>query len=55
MTTLLRNAVNQNEVVYPYESIGVTEYWQFDPRGEWIPEKLRGYRLRPLGIDPETL
>jgi Uma2 family endonuclease len=28
-----------------YESIGVTEYWQFDPRGEWIAEKLRGYRL----------
>jgi Uma2 family endonuclease len=21
------------------------EYWQFDPKGEWIPEKLRGYRL----------
>jgi Uma2 family endonuclease len=29
-----------------YESIGVTEYWQFDPHGEWIPEKLRGYRLQ---------
>jgi Uma2 family endonuclease len=29
-----------------YESLGVTEYWQFDPRGEWIPEKLRGYRLQ---------
>jgi Uma2 family endonuclease len=29
-----------------YESMGVTEYWQFDPRGEWIPEKLRGYRLQ---------
>ncbi len=29
-----------------YESIGVTEYWQFDPRGEWIPEKLRGFRLQ---------
>jgi Uma2 family endonuclease len=28
-----------------YQSLGVTEYWQFDPRGEWIPEKLRGYRL----------
>jgi Uma2 family endonuclease len=28
-----------------YESIGVTEYWQFAPRGEWIAEKLRGYRL----------
>jgi regulator of protease activity HflC (stomatin/prohibitin superfamily) len=26
--------------------MGVTEYWQFDPRGEWIPEKLRGYRLQ---------
>ncbi len=29
-----------------YESLGVTEYWQFDPRGEWIPEKLRGLRLQ---------
>jgi Uma2 family endonuclease len=29
-----------------YENLGVTEYWQFDPRGEWIPEKLRGYRLQ---------
>ena len=28
-----------------YEQIGIQEYWQFDPRGEWIPEKLRGYRL----------
>jgi Uma2 family endonuclease len=29
-----------------YESLGVTEYWQFDPRGEWIPEQLRGFRLQ---------
>jgi Uma2 family endonuclease len=29
-----------------YESLGVTEYWQFDPRGEWISDKLRGYRLQ---------
>jgi Uma2 family endonuclease len=28
-----------------YQRLGVTEYWQFDPRGEWIPDKLRGYRL----------
>jgi Uma2 family endonuclease len=27
-----------------YEGIGVLEYWLFDPKGEWIPEKLRGYR-----------
>ncbi|HAC63958.1 MAG TPA: hypothetical protein DCF68_10570 [Cyanothece sp. UBA12306] len=29
-----------------YEQLGVTEYWLFDPKGEWITEKLRGYRLR---------
>jgi Uma2 family endonuclease len=28
-----------------YEDIGIQEYWLFDPKGEWIPEKLRGYRL----------
>jgi len=28
-----------------YEQLGVKEYWLFDPRGEWIEEKLRGYRL----------
>jgi Uma2 family endonuclease len=29
-----------------YESLEVPEYWQFDPKGEWIAEKLRGYRLQ---------
>jgi Uma2 family endonuclease len=28
-----------------YEALGVQEYWLFDPRGEWIKEQLRGYRL----------
>jgi Uma2 family endonuclease len=28
-----------------YEQIGIAEYWQFDPKGEWIAEQLRGYRL----------
>lgn len=28
-----------------YEQLGVTEYWLYDPKGEWIEEKLRGYRL----------
>jgi len=28
-----------------YEKIGVQEYWLFDPKGEWIPEQLRGYTL----------
>uniref|UniRef100_B8HQS7 Putative restriction endonuclease domain-containing protein n=1 Tax=Cyanothece sp. (strain PCC 7425 / ATCC 29141) TaxID=395961 RepID=B8HQS7_CYAP4 len=29
-----------------YEQLGVQEYWQFDPKGEWIAEQLRGYRLQ---------
>ena len=29
-----------------YEQLEVEEYWLFDPRGEWITEKLRGYRLQ---------
>ena len=29
-----------------YEKLEVQEYWLFDPKGEWIPEKLQGYRLR---------
>lgn len=28
-----------------YEQLGVLEYWLFDPRAEWIPEYLQGYRL----------
>ena len=28
-----------------YEQLEVEEYWLFDPKGEWIPEKLQGYRL----------
>jgi len=35
-----------------YEQLGVLEYWQFDPKGEWIPEKLRGYRLFREQYDP---
>ncbi len=29
-----------------YEQLEIQEYWLFDPKGEWIEEKLRGYRLR---------
>ncbi|MEM8603275.1 MAG: Uma2 family endonuclease [Cyanobacteria bacterium P01_H01_bin.121] len=28
-----------------YEQMGVAEYWQFDPKGEWLAAKLQGYRL----------
>lgn len=33
-----------------YEQMGVEEYWLFDPQGEWIPEKLRGYRLQDIVV-----
>ncbi|MEN9216699.1 MAG: Uma2 family endonuclease [Gloeomargarita sp. HHBFW_bins_162] len=28
-----------------YEALGVQEYWLFDPKREWIPHQLIGYRL----------
>jgi Uma2 family endonuclease len=37
-----------------YEQLGVKEYWLFDPRGEWIAEKLRGYRRRGEGYELVT-
>lgn len=35
-----------------YEQLEVQEYWLFDPKGDWIPEKLRGYRLQDQGYVP---
>ena len=35
-----------------YEQLGVKEYWLFDPKGEWIKEQLRGYRLRREAYEP---
>lgn len=36
--------INQKKTLY--EQLEVQEYWLFDPKGEWVEEKLRGYRLR---------
>jgi Uma2 family endonuclease len=33
-----------------YEQLGVTEYWLFDPYGEWVTEQLQGFRLNEDGI-----
>jgi Uma2 family endonuclease len=35
-----------------YAQIGVQEYWLFDPKGEWIPDQLQGYRLRGEQYEP---
>ncbi|MEO1144291.1 MAG: Uma2 family endonuclease [Cyanobacteria bacterium J06638_22] len=29
-----------------YEQLGVSEYWLFDPKNEWIEGQLQGYRLQ---------
>lgn len=44
MTSASTQAHDQAKKRELYESIGVLEYWLFDPKGEWIPEKLWGYR-----------
>ena len=35
-----------------YAEIGISEYWQFDPKGQWIKEKLRGFRLADGQYEP---
>lgn len=37
-----------------YEQLEVQEYWLFDPKGEWIENKLQGYRLRGESYEPIT-
>ncbi|MGA7935471.1 MAG: Uma2 family endonuclease, partial [Kovacikia sp.] len=37
-----------------YEQLAVKEYWQFDPKGEWIEQQLQGYRLRGEHYEPIT-
>lgn len=32
-----------------YESLGVTEYWQHDPTGKYLPPRLLGHRLNKAG------
>ncbi|AGY59186.1 Uma2 family endonuclease [Gloeobacter kilaueensis] len=39
---------DQDDKLRLYEFLGVQEYWLFDPKGEWIQEKLRGYRLEVI-------
>ncbi|MFQ4142834.1 Uma2 family endonuclease [Chlorogloeopsis sp. ULAP02] len=35
-----------------YEQLGVKEYWLFDPKGDWLQEQLRGYRLHRETYEP---
>ena len=35
-----------------YEQLGVEEYWLFDPKGEWLSDRLIGYRLHGDTYEP---
>ena len=37
-----------------YAQLEVEQYWLFDPKGEWIPEQLRGDRLQGEDYVPIT-
>jgi Uma2 family endonuclease len=45
MTSKGTQKQDQEEKKNLYEQLGILEYWLFDPKGEWIEEKLRRYRL----------
>jgi Uma2 family endonuclease len=45
MTSPGTKAEDKGKKKRTYADIGVQEYWLFDPKGEWIKDKLDGYRL----------
>ncbi|MYB39123.1 MAG: Uma2 family endonuclease [Gammaproteobacteria bacterium] len=49
MTTMRRKT--RDDVYKPilYRRLGVTEYWQYDPAGDYLDPPLKGRRLNPNG------
>jgi Uma2 family endonuclease len=45
MTSPGTKAEDKGKKKKTYAELGVQEYWLFDPKGEWIKDKLDGYRL----------
>ncbi len=45
MTSPGTKAEDKGKKKKTYAELGVSEYWLFDPKGEWIIDKLDGYRL----------
>ena len=54
MTSAGTRTKDEAEKYELYEKLGVLEYWQFDPKGEWISDYLRGYRLIDGRYQPIT-
>jgi Uma2 family endonuclease len=51
MTSPGTKAVDKGKKKITYAELGVQEYWLFDPKGEWIKDKLDGYRLNSVEED----
>lgn len=54
MTSERTRTQDETEKKHLYEGLEIPEYWQFDPKGEWISEQLRGYRLENDVYTPIT-
>jgi Uma2 family endonuclease len=52
MTSKGTQKQDQEQKKILYEQLGILEYWLFDPKGEWISEKLQGYRLQGEHYQP---
>ncbi len=54
MTSKGTQKQDQEQKKILYEQLGILEYWLFDPKGEWVNEKLQGYRLQNEIYHPIT-
>ena len=54
MTSPKTKSQDQKEKKLLYEQLGISEYWLFDPKGEWIKNHLLGYRLEEEVYQPIT-
>ena len=54
MTSKGTQKQDQEQKKLLYEQLGILEYWLFDPKGEWVNEKLQGYRLQNEIYQPVT-
>lgn len=52
MTSASTRRQDEGEKKTLYEGLGVQEYWLFDPKGEWMAEQLKGYRLQHEVYEP---
>lgn len=51
MTSPSTRAEDKGKKKKIYAELGVQEYWLFDPKGEWIKDKLDGYQLITIEED----